>query len=256
MKVGRPWRHWVPASGGFLTLTWAAGRRWEGCAAEAKRFEEPERVIKEEELRLHNQVADAWISFDGSVYDITRYIQRHPPCEGLHWAQRVAGRRFEHFLGRDAFGPAHLGCGPDANCSRGVKVELAKMLEPYRIGRFQAAEPSPAAGRWPDVEAASAQLRLEWADGSLIQVLTMEDLQKFKKRTKTVTHKCTTSGNVNSQEWSGVPVKDLLPERPASTWDPLVTFIGMDGFGYSIFLSRASMEDASWQAITLHGHLV
>ena len=48
---------------------------------------------------------------------------------GLHWARRVAGRRFEDFLGRDAFGPAHLGCGPDANCSKGIKAEY--------LGKFQ-----------------------------------------------------------------------------------------------------------------------
>jgi cytochrome b involved in lipid metabolism len=39
-------------------------------------------VIKEEEVRRHNQVSDAWISFNGAVYDITKYVHRHPPCPG------------------------------------------------------------------------------------------------------------------------------------------------------------------------------
>ena len=119
-------------------------------------------------------------------------------------------------------------------------------MEPYRIGQFQEAEPSAAAKMWPDVELSSVQLRLEWADGKLIRILNMEELQKFEKRTKTVTHTCSTSGNVKSQEWTGVLVSDLLPKRPESGWDPLVTFVGMDGFGYSMFWSRASKEDETW----------
>jgi len=199
-------------------------------------------VIQEEELRRHNKPTDAWISFNGFVYDITAYVEKHPPCTGLHWARRVAGRRFEDFLGRDAFGPAHLGCGPDANCSKGIKAELGKILAPYRIGRFQAAAPSLAAQMWPDVEAKMLQLRLEDADGTLLQVFTVDELQKYPKTTKTVTHKCTTSGNVNAQEWTGVRMSELLPKR-SRDYDPLVTFVGMDGFGYSMFLSRALMED-------------
>ena len=58
------------------------------------------------------------------ISDSTPQIPR-----GLDWARRVAGRRFEDFLGRDAFGPAHLGCGPDANCSKGIKAEY--------LGKFQ-----------------------------------------------------------------------------------------------------------------------
>ena len=57
---------------------------------------------------------------------------------GLDWARRVAGRRFEDFLGRDAFGPAHLGCGPDANCSKSVKAEyLGEDMRPNLKFKFQ-----------------------------------------------------------------------------------------------------------------------
>lgn len=63
------------------------------------------------------------------------FISPIPPQipRGLDWARRVAGRRFEDFLGRDAFGPAHMGCGPDANCSKGIKAEY--------LGKFQMAGP-------------------------------------------------------------------------------------------------------------------
>eukprot|EP00438_Fugacium_kawagutii_P002299 Skav226058 [mRNA] locus=scaffold211:326116:328765:- [translate_table: standard] len=137
-------------------------------------WEVAEVVISEEELRRHNQLSDAWISFNGNVYDITAYVAKHPPCTGglppplrwhtrwpkgvvvsqgilgLNWAQRVAGRRFEDFLGRDAFGPAHLGClaelsscGPDANCSKGVKAERGTQLAaviPQLLRRFEHAQ--------------------------------------------------------------------------------------------------------------------
>ncbi|CAL1143006.1 unnamed protein product [Cladocopium goreaui] len=207
------------------------------------RSEEVEVVIKEEEVRRHNQVSDAWISFNGAVYDITKYVHRHPPCPGLNWAERVAGRRFEDFLGRDAFGPAHLGCGPDANCSAGMKAGLTKLLEPYKLGRFQAAAPSPAAELWPE-EGGLLRLRLEGADGQLLQVFTVDELKKYEKSTRKVTHKCTTSGNLNQQEWTGVWIGELLPKhRVERSYDPLVTFVGMDGFGYSMFLSRALKED-------------
>jgi len=39
-------------------------------------------VIQEEELRRHNKPTDAWISFNGFVYDITAYVEKHPPCTG------------------------------------------------------------------------------------------------------------------------------------------------------------------------------
>lgn len=203
-------------------------------------------VITEEEVRRHREVSDAWISFNGAVYDITKYVERHPPCPGLDWAKRVAGRRFEDFLGRDAFGPAHVGCGPDANCSAGVKAELTKLLEPYKLGRFQAAAPTVAAELWPDVAPGMLRLRLEGADGELVQVFTVEELKKYEKRTRKVTHKCTTSGNLNQQEWTGVWFGELLPPEhrvKRCPYDPLVTFVGMDGFGYSMFLSRALQED-------------
>eukprot|EP00439_Symbiodinium_sp_Y106_P024341 s1235_g2.t5 len=58
-------------------------------------------------------------------------------------------------------------CGPDANCSRGVKAELAKILEPYRIGKLAAPVLSDAARQWPDVEPGAVRLRLERSDGSV-----------------------------------------------------------------------------------------
>ena len=39
-------------------------------------------MIQEEELRRHNKPTDAWISFNGFVYDITAYVEKHPPCTG------------------------------------------------------------------------------------------------------------------------------------------------------------------------------
>ena len=112
-------RRILPASLGTAAAV-SATKFWRSCLAE----ESTDRDVRitEEEVRRHNQPRDAWISFNGSVYDITGYIEKHPPCEGLDWATRLAGRRFEHFLGRDAFGPAHLGCGADGKCSRGIKV--------------------------------------------------------------------------------------------------------------------------------------
>eukprot|EP00439_Symbiodinium_sp_Y106_P023470 s1235_g2.t2 len=146
----------------------------------------------------------------------------------------------------DAFGPAHLGCGPDANCSRGVKAELAKILEPYRIGKLAAPVLSDAARQWPDVEPGAVRLRLERSDGSVFGIFTVAELRKaFKPCTKTVTHQCSTSGNVNTKEWTGVRVSELLPRmgnRPP-TYETLVTFVGMDGFGYSMFWSRAMKDD-------------
>eukprot|EP00439_Symbiodinium_sp_Y106_P062799 s1110_g9.t1 len=54
---------------------------------------EEDKVFSEAEVRRHNREKDAWISFNGSVYDITRYIPQHPPCSGLDWSKRLAGRR-------------------------------------------------------------------------------------------------------------------------------------------------------------------
>ena len=55
-----------------------------------------------------------------------------------------------------------------------IPDRLAKILAPYRIGRFQAAAPSMAAQMWPDVEAKMLQLRLEDADGTLLQAKGVE----------------------------------------------------------------------------------
>merc|ERR1712019_141304 len=77
-------------------------------------------------------------------------------------------------------------------------------------------------------------------------MLSCAELQTlYPKVMKVVTHKCTSTGNTNVQEWAGVRISDLLPLEDSSTvpWDPLVTFVGMDGFGYSLFRSRALQED-------------
>ncbi|OLQ15635.1 hypothetical protein AK812_SmicGene113 [Symbiodinium microadriaticum] len=90
-----------------------------------------------------------------------------------------------------------VGCGPDANCSRGVKAPPVL---------------SDAARQWPDVEPGAVRLRLERPDGSLFGIFTVAELRKaFKPCTKTVTHQCSTSGNVNTKEWTGVRVSELLP---------------------------------------------
>ena len=58
-----------------------------------------------------------------------------------------------------------------------IPDRLGKILAPYRIGRFQAAAPSMAAQMWPDVEAKMLQLRLEDADGTLLQVTGLKQLR-------------------------------------------------------------------------------
>lgn len=45
---------------------------------------------------------------------------------------------------------------------------LAKILAPYKLGRLQPA-PSRAAQLWPDVDSTQLELRLESADGELLQ---------------------------------------------------------------------------------------
>ena len=47
---------------------------------------------------------------------------------------------------------------------------MTKLLEPYKLGRFQAAAPTVAAALWPDVAPGILRLRLEGADGELVQV--------------------------------------------------------------------------------------
>ena len=52
-----------------------------------------------------------------------------------------------------------------------MAARLAKLLQPYKLGRLQAATPSAAAELWPDVEGGLLRLRLEAADGELLQVM-------------------------------------------------------------------------------------
>lgn len=203
-----------------------------------------ERAIPEAQVRQHNSPAACWVSFNGAVYDITTYIARHPVCADIAWAERVGGRRFEHFLGRDAFGPAHLNCGPDACCSRTVRKVLEQVLEPYRIGRLEPLLLSPAAQAWPEVSLADVELRIERPDGSCVRSLRGKELRTLPSAVQEVTHKCTSTGTLTTRRWMGVRVRDLLPVEPGvRPWDPLVTFVGMDGFGYSVLLSRAVEDD-------------
>jgi len=203
-----------------------------------------ERQIAEEDVRKHCRADDAWISFNGSVYDITGYIPKHPPCTDLSWAGRVAGRRFEHFLGQDAFGPSHMGCGPDANCSRTVRAELERILTPYRIGQLKPEPPSDAAQKWPNCDVGSAVLRVELVDGSCLRTVTIGELRSsYTCVERSVTHRCSASGRETTQQWAGIRVRDLLVSTRRREWDPLVTFVGMDGFGYSMLESRAWEDD-------------
>lgn len=105
---------------------------------------------------------------------------------------------------------------------------------------------SSQAQRWPDIETKHFQLRLESADGKLIKAFSMEELQRLPQTTRSVTHRCSTTGNSNERRWTGVQVKDLLPEeRNELPFDAVVTFVGMDGFGYSLLRSRALQQDVS-----------
>ena len=60
----------------------------------------PDRIIPYEELQRHSTYADAWISINGTVYDITEFIETHPfgdtfrgnlgtECEGLFSSSHV-----------------------------------------------------------------------------------------------------------------------------------------------------------------------
>ena len=63
---------------------------------------------------------------------------QHHHSPGLHWAERVAGRRFEDFLGRDAFGPAHLGAfGKNPAKRRPKPLAIAAVISGPNVPRCQ-----------------------------------------------------------------------------------------------------------------------
>lgn len=215
--------------------------------------EEP--LIPEKEIQCHRSPEDAWVSFNEGVYNITKLVPQHPECKKLSWAERVAGRRLEHFLGRDALGtrcikyceqwPLDITTEDMVKCSnKDVRAAVEHVLQPYRIGKLEPAPLSEAAQAWPDVDPSTLQLSVERADGKPVGVATIVELRrKYPVSERRVTHVCSNSGQENTQCWVGVRVCDLLPENNSLSWDPLVTFVGMDGFGYSMFRSRAEEDD-------------
>ena len=77
--IWRRWGHVLPRNYASSKMDQANNESSSRPAVSAWQVEV---VIKEEEVRRHNQVSDAWISFNGAVYDITKYVHRHPPCPG------------------------------------------------------------------------------------------------------------------------------------------------------------------------------
>lgn len=59
-----------------------------------------EQTLRTTEISRHNKKSDCWISIDGSVYDVTRYLERHKDfeydiakhCGSNCWAASVASK--------------------------------------------------------------------------------------------------------------------------------------------------------------------
>jgi len=228
------------------------------CSAQEKRS------ISEEEVRRHRTPDNAWAIFNDTVYNITRFHLQHQECQSLRWVDRVAGRRLDHFLGRDAFGIRcirycerwPLPLEPTSKLSKiDVRSAVEQVLQPYQIGKLEPPPLSHAAQSWPDVDPVTLELSFERADGTCLSVSRLSELRSmYPPSERVVTHVCSKTGRTNTQRWVGVRILDLLPHADGlrlkgpdldqnPTWDPLITFVGMDGFGYSIFRSRAEEDD-------------
>ena len=80
-----------------------------------------EQTLRTTEISRHNKKSDCWISIDGSVYDVTRYLERH--------------KDFEYDIAKH--------CGTDTSKLWHKKPETGKphsrkasrLLEKYRIGQ-------------------------------------------------------------------------------------------------------------------------
>jgi hypothetical protein len=40
--------------------------------------EKGERIIKRSEVALHNEIDDLWVIVDNKVYDLTKFVDKHP----------------------------------------------------------------------------------------------------------------------------------------------------------------------------------
>merc|ERR1712194_958414 len=101
---------------------------------------------------------------------------------------------------------------------------------------------------WPQVDIDLFELRLERPDGTLLRSWSVKDLGAYPLVTEEVTQKCDTMGTSNTAKWVGVRLRDLVGEEVAAAsvvhdWDPMVTFVGMDGFDFSVFGSRVVDDD-------------
>ncbi len=96
--------------------------------------EEPgnERVISRSELEQHASLDDCWMAIEGTVYDLTDYIPKHPTPPSL----------MAPWCGRDATeGMRTKGYGRDHSEAAWAR------LETYRIGTLSAAAPPPVDSR-------------------------------------------------------------------------------------------------------------
>lgn len=57
----------------------------------------PEKQISQQELKKHTKKDDCWIAINGVVYDVSRYIDKHPggPANLLHHAGADGTRSFK-----------------------------------------------------------------------------------------------------------------------------------------------------------------
>uniref|UniRef100_A0A8C5PXT9 Cytochrome b5 heme-binding domain-containing protein n=1 Tax=Leptobrachium leishanense TaxID=445787 RepID=A0A8C5PXT9_9ANUR len=102
------------------------GQDGEGCSSSCVK---PEARYSWEEIQKHNLKNDKWLVVDRKVYDITRWVKRHPG------GMRVIG----HYAGEDAT-EAFQAFHPDLNFVR-------KFLKPLYVGELADCEPSSDRGK-------------------------------------------------------------------------------------------------------------
>lgn len=86
------------------------------------------KYYSKEEIQTHNVEKDCWIVFNGGVYDVTKYLQKHPG--GKEILMKFAGKD-----GTEAFNLKGNGRG---------HIALAHNLrESFKIGILKFEEPKP-----------------------------------------------------------------------------------------------------------------